>query len=113
MDFQDAPIVSTPIDDGFKVAFVGAVHTNTAWIENELKRIVLAKPKRIDLDLSACNFLSSSGIGVLMAFYNGIKSGGGMINIVAIQKPVLGTLRYSRLDALFKFSPDAILPAKG
>ena len=110
MDFQAEPAVVTAIPGGFSAKLIGSIHTNTAWIEGEFKKIVAAKPKLVEIDLSETTFLSSMGIGVLVWLYNHVQETGGDVRIVAIRKRVLSSLKFSRLDALFKTASARIVP---
>lgn len=113
MDIQEAPIIVTPIADGFHVALIGGIHINNAWIERELDAVVAKKPRRVELDMARCDFVSSSGIGVLIGFYNRVAAAGGAIHVVKIQKNVYNAFRFARLEMLFKFENDAVIaPAK-
>ena len=108
MDLQEAPVAITPTALGFHVAIIGSVHTNTAWLERELEKVVSAKPREVELDLLRLRFLSSSGVGVLVAFRRGIVNSGGSLRVVAVQKTVFGTLRFAHLDELFKIDPAVV-----
>jgi anti-anti-sigma factor len=109
MDFQDKPVVITRIDDGFRVATIGSIHTNTEWLEHEFKKVADAKPKLVELDLSKTDYVSSWGLGVLMSLRNGVAKSGGTLRITAIQKEVLNALRYACLHQVFQVSPGVVV----
>jgi anti-sigma B factor antagonist len=105
MDFQDAPVVVKPTAGGVRVAIVGAVHTNTAWLERELEKVIGAKPSAVELDLARMPFLSSSGLGVLVTFRRAVLNYGGTFRVVAVTKAVFGTLKFAHLDGVFQIDP--------
>jgi anti-anti-sigma factor len=77
-----------------------------SWLETELRKVIAAAPKVVDVDLAGTSFLSSTGIGVLVWLRNAVAAAGGATRIVAIQRTVLGTLRYARMTVLFHITPD-------
>ena len=113
MDFQTAPIVVKPIADGVRVALSGPIHTNTAWIERELDKVVAQKPKLVELDLSGTDHISSLGLGILVKLHNGVKTGGGTLRIVKVLPKVKGILRAAYLDRMLVIAPDAVIDAGG
>jgi anti-anti-sigma factor len=113
MDFQTAPIVIKPIADGVRVALSGPIHTNTAWIERELDKVVAQKPRLVELDLSGTEHISSLGLGILVKLHNGLKAGGGTMRIVKILPKIKGILRAAYLDRMLVIAPDAVIEAEG
>jgi anti-anti-sigma factor len=111
MHNQSEPVVVTPIENGFRVAVRAPVHVDVAWLEGELRRVAESRPKIVELDLSGTPYVSSAGMGVFLASRRAIAEGGGVLRIVAIQKPVLGSMRYAGLDGVFKIDPAAVVPA--
>lgn len=109
MGSEATPIRISPIENGCKIEIIGGVHTNVAWLETELKKIVADKPPQAELDLSHLTFLSSTGIGVLSWFRNSITKDGGQVRIVAVQHQVLDALRYARLLELFQIGPATVV----
>lgn len=113
MDFQSSPIVVTATGERtFRVAISGPIHTNVAWLENELQRIAEGKPARVELDMAGTSFLSSTGVGVLVSFHRHVSEAGGVVQIVAADKNVYSTLRFARLDKVFGIAPSAITQGK-
>ena len=110
MDIQSKPVTVTPIESGFRVEVRGSVHVNVAWLEGELRRVAEARPKLVELDLSGTNYVSSAGMGVFLASRRAIAEGGGLLRIVAIQQPVLASMRFAGLDGVFKIDPRAVVP---
>ena len=109
MDFQTPPIAVTAIPDGFRVALSGPIHTNTAWIERELDKVVARKPALVELDLSASEHISSLGLGILVKLHNALKVDGGVLRIVRILPRTKGILRAAYLDRMLSIAPDAVI----
>jgi anti-anti-sigma factor len=108
MDFQVEPCTVTATEGGFRIVFVGPIHTNTSWLERELDRVVAAKPKDVELDLTGTEYLSSMGLGILVGFHNRIKENGGVVRIVKILKPTLRLFKAAYLDRVFAIEPNAV-----
>ena len=85
MDYQFEPVVVTPIADGFRVAVKGSVHINVQWLEHELVDVVAAKPKKVELDLGGCEFVSSTGMGTFVKFHRDLTAAGASLEVVAIR----------------------------
>lgn len=112
MDIQSAPIVVARSSDGYRISFIGPIHTNISWIERELEKVVKASPKLVELDLTGSAHISSLGLGMLVGFHNQITKLGGTTRIVAIKKRTLGILKTAFLDRLLKVPPEAVVDAE-
>ncbi len=112
MDFQEAPVTVSDITDGFRVTMLGPIHTNVSWIEREFKRVIDAKPKRVELDLSKTQYISSLGVGVLVAFRNGIDAVGGVLHVVSIDNRAYQVLKYAHLTKVLNVDPAGVIEAK-
>jgi anti-anti-sigma factor len=114
MDYQNAPLTVAKIADGVRIAFNGPIHTNVAWLESGLAKVVATKPKLVELDLLNSEHISSIGLGMLVGFHRDITSGGGSIRVIAIRKHTLRVLKLARLDMLLNVAPQAVQdrPAK-
>jgi anti-anti-sigma factor len=112
MDEKSAPVVVTSVSEGFNFKLLGTVSADLASIQHEINRVVAAKPKRVFLDLAACEYISSAGMGALLSFYSKVRAHGGSVKIVAIQKLVFGSFKIGRLDQLFGISPEAIINSR-
>jgi anti-anti-sigma factor len=109
MSVQRAPIIVSKVEEGFKIKLIGTVSADLSGIEEEINRVVHAKPKRVYLDLAACEFISSAGMGALVSLYSKIRANGGSVKITAIRKLVFGSFKFGRLDQLFGIAPDVII----
>jgi anti-anti-sigma factor len=112
MDFQKPPVVVKPIEGGFRVALSGPIHTNNAWIERELDKVVAQKPKLVELDLTGTEHVSSLGLGIFVKLHNGLKKEGGELRIVKIHARTKGILRAAYLDRMLMIAPDAVIPVE-
>src|SRR5438874_13143074 len=95
MDIQQAPVVVSRHEDSVTLALIGSIHGNMAWLENELKRVIGEKPRLARLDLGKMNYISSMGIGILMAFRREVVANGGSGRITAIDSRNSNVLRYA------------------
>ena len=114
MDFQNAPVVALRDDDGgYTLKFDGPIHTNTSWLEREFQKVLEKKPPQLRLDLTRTEYISSTGLGVLVWLHNQAKTYGGVVHVVAVQKKTLAMMKIAFLDKLLKISPDAVAVAEG
>ena len=105
MDFQEAPIAVSAIDGGMRVALLGAIHTNNTWLESELTKLLKHKPKRVELDLSKTEYVSSSGIGTLVWLRNELLAAGGTLNVTSVHPQVFASFKFAGLAQIFGMSP--------
>jgi anti-anti-sigma factor len=114
MDYQESPI---HVDFGAggagacHVRILGSIHLNVAWLEGELKRVIDAKPRLVELDLSKTDYISSMGLGTLCGFRNSIADNGGVVRIVAIERKNYSVFQHAYLTKLFELTPAAIIGA--
>lgn len=113
MDFQTAPIVAKRDDDGgYTLTFEGPIHANVTWLEREFKQVVSHKPVSVRLDLTRTEYISSTGLGMLVWLNNHVQAYGGVVHVVAVQKRTLGLLKVAFLDKVFRISPSAVTTAQ-
>jgi anti-anti-sigma factor len=104
-----APCIVTKVDDGYNFKLISGASADQETIEKELDQIVAAKPKKVYVDLAACDMIGSTGMGMLLHFQSRLRANGGSMKIVAIQKFVYNSFRIGRLDQLFGISPEVII----
>lgn len=109
MAAKSPPLTVTKLDEGFKFKFSATAPADLSGIEEEINRVVEAKPKRVYVDLAACEFISSAGMGALVNLYSKVRANGGSVKITAIRKLVFGSFKIGRLDQLFGIGPEAII----
>jgi anti-sigma B factor antagonist len=54
--------------------------------------------RQVVLDFAGVSFLDSSGLGVLMVWYQALRSRGGRLSVAAVQERVAYVLRVSAVD---------------
>ena len=109
MDSKKSPIAVTTIPDGFRVAVFGPIHLNLETIQPEFDRLVAAKPKRVELDLSQSEHVSSIGFSALINLRNRLKADGGTLAIVKILPRTRQIFTAAYLEKLFAFAPNAVI----
>jgi anti-anti-sigma factor len=109
MGKPSVPCVVTKLDDGFNFKLISGIGTDLASIQQAIDRVVAAKPKRVLLDMAACEYIGSAGMGALVHFQSQIRAHGGSLKIVAIRKLVFISFKITRLDQLFGIAPEAII----
>ena len=68
------PCIVTKVDDGFNFKLIGGTSADLDSIQEEINRVVAARPRKVYLDLSACEFMGSAGMGVLVHFQSQIRA---------------------------------------
>ncbi|HWE94001.1 MAG TPA: STAS domain-containing protein [Tepidisphaeraceae bacterium] len=109
MDMRVARVKVESIESGFKTVFKGSIHTDIEGLDRELKRVVIAKPRHVEIDLAEVATISSMGLGLLVSFRNGIVGSGGTVKIVKVQKFMHSMFRFARLEEMFQIDSSAIL----
>ena len=76
-----------------------------------LRRVSAAQPRLVVVDLSGLIFLSSLGMGALLAFRHALVRYGGHVRLRGVREEVRLTLRRSHLHRIFEIEgdPDALL----
>jgi anti-anti-sigma factor len=70
-----------------------------------LNQIVETKPKHVELDLGATEYVSTIELGALIGFRSRILAYGGTVQVVAIQPQVLGIFQCTHLAKIFGIGP--------
>ena len=83
----------------------GEIRLDASASELEFTRLVARRPKLAILDLSALSFISSLGMGQLVALSKGIAGQGGTLRLAAVQPFVRDALDRVRLWELLKIFP--------
>lgn len=74
-------------------------------LNDELHRLVEKKRKNIVLDLSGVNTMNSSGLSMLIAALQTVKSAGGSLKIAAASKKIESLLVITKLSTVFELHP--------
>lgn len=105
MDSQSKPVVVTRSAEVCKVAIKGGTHSKIEALESELNKVAEEKPKLVELDLGATEYVSTIELGALIAFRSRILAGGGTVKVIAIQPQVLGIFQCTHLAKIFGIGP--------
>ena len=70
-------------------------------LHRSLAELCAEKPKRLVLDLSAVEYLDSSGIGSLVEIYRRIMKDDGRLILLSPSERVTGVLEITKLDQFF------------
>jgi anti-sigma B factor antagonist len=91
--------VSTTPDGVVHVAIEGDLDTLTArGVRDELQALLAPKPQRLEVDLSQLRSIDSSGVGMLVSLYKGMRSHGGQLTITGLRDQPLAIIRLLKLD---------------
>ncbi|MGD0461437.1 MAG: STAS domain-containing protein [Tepidisphaeraceae bacterium] len=74
-------------------------------LEAVFLRLSAQRPKLVVLDLAGVTFISSIGMGAMLAFRHGLASHGGQVRLAAGQPLVLDAFRRAHLYDVFTFFP--------
>lgn len=89
-------------DERVVVRIGGEVDTATAEaLERELLAVVRARPRHLGLDLTAVDFLDSSGLRALLVVQQAVASRGRQVRVVGSTPMVDRLLEITGLEALF------------
>lgn len=69
-------------------------------LTQEIDRLLRAGEHAVRLDLAEVTFVSSAGIGALVAAYKKLKAAGGTLDVAAAGPQVRGVLKLTKLDTL-------------
>jgi anti-sigma B factor antagonist len=75
---------------------------NAISIKTKIKEALSQEDTQIDFDLSATNFIDSSGLGVLISLHKEMVSRKGTLRILNPTKSVDQILELTRLNRLFE-----------
>jgi anti-anti-sigma factor len=74
-------------------------------LEASLKRLTEERPKLVVLDLAGVTFISSLGMGAILAFRRGLAPHGGHVRLAAVQPLVAEAFRRAHIYDVFAFFP--------
>jgi anti-anti-sigma factor len=80
--------------------------TSTPEFDQLIQRHLDAGHKRIIIDCRYMGFITSLGIGSLVALQTRLRRQGGSVKLAAIQGPVMSVLKAVRLDKVFDLYGD-------
>jgi anti-sigma B factor antagonist len=98
---MDVQVETLP--DAVVVRVKGECAITLTPLEGVFLRLVAERPKLVVLDLSGVTFISSLGMGSILAFRRGLNSHGGQVRLAAVRPLVLEAFRRAHLYDVFKF----------
>jgi len=91
--------VSTTPEGAVRVAIVGDLDSGTTReLRDELQALLTRKPARLEVDLSRLHTIDSSGVGMLVSLYKGMRAQGGQLTITGVRDQPLAIFRLLKLD---------------
>jgi anti-sigma B factor antagonist len=78
----------------------------SAQVRQRLEPLLVKKPRRLLIDLSAVSYIDSSGLAVLIEAFQRIQPHGGILALCGLQSAVRDIFEIARLDQVFKIYPD-------
>ena len=102
-------IINLDAQDGPKciAAVTGDLGVRECDDFEQLMTPICEQRELVVIDLSKVGFISSLGMGVLVAIQRGIRMRGGRIRLAAVTPQVEESFRRVGLDKVFKFSASA------
>lgn len=81
-------------------------HVSVSFKENILKVVEADDTKNILLDLSAVEFIDSSGLGAIVSCLKNIGMAGKKLSICSLQETTLSMFKLTRMDKVFVIYDD-------
>jgi anti-anti-sigma factor len=100
---MDVQIETLP--DAVVVHIKGECAITLTPLEATFLQLSAKRPKLVVLDLAGVTFISSLGMGSMLAFRRGLHSHGGQVRLAAVQPLVLEAFRRAHLYDVFTFFP--------
>ena len=66
----------------------------------ELDKLVAARPRTVEVDLSALRMIDSSGVGALVSLYKRVRAKGGKVVLKGVRDQPLAIFQLLQLDRL-------------
>jgi anti-sigma B factor antagonist len=94
-------------DDVLILAADGGLNASSAdEFMGSIETLVDAGLRRIIIDCSRLNYISSYGLGVLIRLHGRLREHGGDVKIAAVRGIIPQALHATKLDTLFDIHPD-------
>jgi anti-sigma B factor antagonist len=97
------------------VALTGDVDLQTSPIVRQKLLETLEKHKRVVVDLSAVNYIDSSGVASLVEAFQVSRKKGALFSLASVSSAAMRVLSLARLDKVFTIHPsvEAALAVQG
>jgi anti-sigma B factor antagonist len=96
------PFDITRADHETSLVIRGSLDINSApQLAEEIDKLVLAKVKRVNVDLSALDLIDSSGVAALVKLYKGVRGHGGHVEMRGARDQPLAIFKLLRMDKVF------------
>jgi len=82
-------------------------------VEWKVEDLAREKKTKIVLDLSGCDHVDSSGVGIIIMCYGKAKKSGGELRLAGVTGNVERILKAVNLERIFQFYPTAAAAAEG
>lgn len=80
----------------------GSLDINTApALAEEIDKILVTKPPKVEVDLSPLDLIDSSGVAALVKLYKGVRGHGGHVKISGARDQPLAIFKLLRMDKVF------------
>jgi anti-sigma B factor antagonist len=90
------------IDNKAVMKIEGAVTSeNVFFLQEKLSEVLNSEAKLLEMDLSACKSMCSSGIGKILYFYKDFQEKGGVLEIVKCSPSIYELFTTIKLNQLF------------
>jgi anti-anti-sigma factor len=91
------------VPDGVKLVLSGSADIAAAdAMQRQFLPIAAQKPRRVTVDLSGLDLISSIAMGALVQFHHGVRQHGGEVVLCGASGVVLDSLRRAQLDRMIK-----------
>lgn len=96
------PYDITRTDHETTVVVRGSLDINSApQLAEEIDKIIAAKTKQVNVDLSGLDLIDSSGVAALVKLYKGVRGGGGQVTMTGTRDQPLAIFKLLRMDKVF------------
>jgi anti-sigma B factor antagonist len=96
------PFDITRADHETSLVIRGSLDINSApQLAEAIDKLVIAKVKRVNVDLSALDLIDSSGVAALVKLYKGIRGHGGHVEMTGARDQPLAIFKLLRMDKVF------------
>ena len=75
-------------------------------INDQIHELIDSGSKKIIIDLSAVDWMNSSGLGILIAAITTLKNNGGALSLANVSERIMNLLKITKLSSVFAIYPD-------